>query len=60
MSTVRVSAADLTPLTNEQKESLQQLAKLKDEDIDLSDIPEIEDWSNAERGGLISETSQPK
>jgi uncharacterized protein (DUF4415 family) len=29
---------------------LAELDKLRDEDIDFSDIPEITDWSNAVRG----------
>ena len=39
-------------LTKEQKEELQALAALSDEQIDASDIPEILDWSGAERGLL--------
>ena len=30
--------------------NLDALEKLRDEDIDLSDMPEITDWSNAVRG----------
>lgn len=32
------------------EEQLAYLATVKDEDIDLSDIPEVLDWSNAVRG----------
>jgi uncharacterized protein (DUF4415 family) len=34
-------------LTKRQASQLETLRKMKDEDIDLSDIPEITDWSNA-------------
>jgi uncharacterized protein (DUF4415 family) len=34
-------------LTKLQAKDIANLQKLKDEDIDLSDIPEITDWSNA-------------
>jgi uncharacterized protein (DUF4415 family) len=37
-------------LTEKQAKQLAALSKMKDEDIDLSDIPEITDWSNAVRG----------
>jgi uncharacterized protein (DUF4415 family) len=40
------------PLGAEQKKQLEALDKLKDEDIDLSDIPELTEkfWKNAVRG----------
>ncbi len=40
------------PLTAEQKKQLEALAKMKDEDIDYSDIPELTEkfWKNAVRG----------
>jgi uncharacterized protein (DUF4415 family) len=34
-------------LTKRQTKEIQALKRLKDEDIDLSDIPERLDWSNA-------------
>jgi uncharacterized protein (DUF4415 family) len=37
-------------LTRKQKAELEALAALPDERIDLSDIPEVLDWSNAKRG----------
>ena len=37
-------------LTREQKRDIAALAAKKDEDIDLSDMPEVLDWSNAEIG----------
>lgn len=37
---------------------LAELDKLRDEDIDLSDIPEITDWSNAVRGKFYRPVKQ--
>lgn len=37
-------------LTQQQKEDLERLRKMPDEEIDTSDAPEILDWSNAKRG----------
>jgi uncharacterized protein (DUF4415 family) len=37
-------------LTAQQKAQLQPLADLPDEQIDTSDIPEVQDWSGARRG----------
>ncbi|HEY1679621.1 MAG TPA: BrnA antitoxin family protein [Candidatus Sulfotelmatobacter sp.] len=37
-------------LSKEQKEDIARLAAMKDEDIDLSDMPEVLDWSKAEIG----------
>ena len=37
------------PLTEAQKEELERLAAMGDDEIDLSDIPEKLDWSNAVR-----------
>jgi len=37
-------------LTAKQKKQLERLVALPDEAIDTSDIPEIPDWSNAQRG----------
>lgn len=37
-------------LTKEQKRDIAALAAMKDEDIDLSDMPEVLDWSKAEMG----------
>jgi uncharacterized protein (DUF4415 family) len=40
------------PLNEEQKRQLENLDKIKDEDIDFSDIPELTEkfWKNAVRG----------
>jgi uncharacterized protein (DUF4415 family) len=37
-------------LTKEQARQLRALSRMKDEDIDLSDMPEKLDWSKAVRG----------
>ncbi len=37
-------------LTKEQKRDIAAIAAKKDEDIDLSDMPEVLDWSGAEMG----------
>ena len=37
-------------LTRRQKQDLARLREMSDEDIDMSDAPEIVDWSNAKRG----------
>ena len=39
----------MAKLTERQKEDLEKLAKMSDDDIDYSDAPRI-DWSNAVRG----------
>lgn len=35
-----------------------RLAKMSDEDIDFSDMPEVTDWSNAERGKFYRPVKQ--
>jgi hypothetical protein len=37
-------------LTKQQKHELEVLAKVRDEDIDLSEMPEITDFTGFERG----------
>ena len=37
-------------LSREQKRDVAAIAAIKDEDIDLSDMPEVLDWSKAEVG----------
>lgn len=45
MSIVRVKLKDLPPLTKEQRARLERLADLPDDQIDYSDIPELdEEW----------------
>ena len=53
MKMIRRSIEDLhRPLTAEQKAELAALAAMPDEDINLSDIPELTDkfWQNAKQG----------
>jgi uncharacterized protein (DUF4415 family) len=45
-------------LTKIQAKDLATLRKMKDEDIDLSDIPEQLDWSNAVRGKFYRPVKQ--
>jgi uncharacterized protein (DUF4415 family) len=49
-----------TPLTEEQKADLAKLAKMRDEDIDYSDIPSLqeESWQNAVRGKFYRPVKQ--
>jgi uncharacterized protein (DUF4415 family) len=50
--------ADPPPLTEEQRAELARLAAMRDEDIDLTDMPEKLDWSNAERGKFYRPVKQ--
>ena len=43
---------ELPPLTAKQQADSEHLATLSDDDIDLSDIPEVTDWSGAIRGSI--------
>lgn len=51
-SKVTINAADLPPLTAEQKARLEALAAQPDDEIDYSDIPPLSDsfWVNAVQG----------
>ena len=42
------------PLTEEQKTDLAALETLPDAEIDTSDIPEVVNWPDAQRGPLLS------
>ncbi|MGP9666764.1 hypothetical protein [Psychrobacter sp. AOP31-A1-22] len=53
MNMVSYNENELPSLTAEQKANLQKLEMASDDDIDLSDIPEVTDWSNAIRGSLV-------
>jgi uncharacterized protein (DUF4415 family) len=44
---------ELPSLSAAQEANLQRLAMLSDEDIDLSDMPEVTDWSGATRGSVL-------
>ena len=43
-------------LTPELESELKDLAAMSDDDIDLSDIPEVTDWSGAVRGKYFDST----
>ena len=45
-------------LTPEMLAQLDRLAAMPDEDIDLSDMPEVTDWSNALRGKFYRPVKQ--
>jgi uncharacterized protein (DUF4415 family) len=45
-------------LTPELLAESERLAAMPDEDIDLSDMPEVLDWSNAERGKFYRPVKQ--
>ena len=46
-------------LTKEQKREIAVIAAKKDEDIDLSDMPEVIDWSDAEMGKFYRPPKRP-
>ncbi|MYD16818.1 MAG: BrnA antitoxin family protein [Chloroflexi bacterium] len=48
----------LDDLPTRVQQELLALDKLADEDIDLSDIPEVTDWSGAERGKFYRPVKQ--
>ena len=52
MNKVSYQIDDLPPLTAKQQADLEYLATLSDDNIDLSDITEVTDWSNAIRGSI--------
>ncbi len=43
----------------EMLEQLKRLEAMKDEDVDLSDMPEVLDWSNAVRGKYYRPIKKP-
>ena len=53
MNMVKYKASDLPILTADQKDNLERLAALPDDSIDLSDIPEVTDWTGAVRGSVL-------
>ena len=55
MTTVIHKSKGLTP---EIKEQLDALAAMPDDTIDLSDMPEVTDWSNAVRGRFYRPVKQ--
>ena len=50
--------ANPPPLTGAQRGELARIAAMHDEDIDLSDMPEKLDWTNAERGKFYRPVKQ--
>ncbi|WP_426223811.1 hypothetical protein [Psychrobacter sp. DWR1-2-3] len=57
MDRVSYKVNELLPLSPEQEANLQRLAALSDDDIDLSDTPEVINWSGATRGSIVSSDS---
>lgn len=48
----------MSKLTKQQSDELQRLAKRSEQNIDTSDVPEVEDWSEAERGRFYRPVKQ--
>ena len=48
----------LRKLSDQQQAMLERLMRLADRDIDLSEQPEILEWSNAERGKFYRPVTQ--
>ena len=46
-------------LTREQKRQIAAIARKKDADIDLSEVPEVVDWSGAEMGKFYRPAKKP-
>lgn len=46
-------------LTREQRQDIAALAAMKDADIDLTDMPEVLDWSGAEIGRFYRPKKRP-
>ena len=46
-------------LSKEQREDIAALAAMKDSEIDLTDMPEVLDWSGAEIGKSTNQRSAP-
>lgn len=55
MNKVSYHIDELPPITANQQADLEHLATLSDDDIDLSDIPEVTDWSGAIRSSTRSQ-----
>ena len=52
MNKVSYQVDELPPLTAQQQADLEYVATLSDDDSDVSDTPEVTDWSNAVRGSI--------
>ena len=46
-------------LTREQKREIAAIARMKDADVDRSDMPEVLDWKDAEIGKYCRPTKKP-
>jgi uncharacterized protein (DUF4415 family) len=46
------------PMTRDEQAELDALAAMPDDQIDLSDIPEVRDWSDAKRGVFYKPVKQ--
>jgi uncharacterized protein (DUF4415 family) len=55
----RVKGKGMRKLTKEQKRDIAAIAAKRDEDIDLSDMPEVVDWSGAEMGKFYRPPKRP-
>ena len=53
MNSVSYKANELPSLSAEQEANLQRLGVISDHNIDLSDMPEVTDWSGATRGSIV-------
>lgn len=56
---VELSARDMKRIERKHKKELDALARMKDEHIDFSDIPEKTDWSNAVMGKFYRPVKEP-
>jgi len=53
-----IDPANPAKLTQEQRDELRRRAPQSDDEIDLSDIPEMTDWTNAQRGRFYKPVKQ--
>jgi uncharacterized protein (DUF4415 family) len=56
---LRARGANMRKLSREQRRDIAAIAVKKDEEIDLSDMPEVLDWSNAEIGKFYRPPKKP-
>lgn len=48
----------MSKLTMKQRDAIEQLAKMSDSDVDISDIPEITHWDQAKIGRFKLDTNK--
>ncbi len=53
MKMTKYKANELPELTVDQENNLTKMGELSDDSIDLSDIPEVKDWTAAIRGSIV-------